>query len=254
PLPEATRVMVWLGIRHLPVVDSEGKVVGVVSERDLAVQQATLGAAASETPVRTIMSRPVQFIHPTDTVTEAAGRMAHDKIGCLPVVEKGRLVGILSATDLLMWQFQQGIGRAEGPAGPKIRAIMTRDPETVQAGDSLTNAILRMQTLGVRHLPVVDEEDRLVGILSDRDIRMAVGDPGEALEHALESRLHDTLRVGEVMRKNVLTTRPDAPVREVAHGLSEWGIGAVPVVDEENRVVGIVSYTDLLRALATRAG
>lgn len=95
-------------IRHLPVL-SEGKVVGVVSQRDLF--RSALGTALAlgirrpdelmrSLIVRDIMSSPAVTVAPDAYVQEAARTMAERKIGCLPVVEEGRLVGIVTETDI----------------------------------------------------------------------------------------------------------------------------------------------------------
>lgn len=98
-------------IRHLPVVD-EANVVGVVSQRDLL--RRALGAALAfgtrepqklmrSLEVRDVMSEPAVTIDPGAAIQEAARTMLEKKIGCLPVVEEGRLVGILTETDVLRY-------------------------------------------------------------------------------------------------------------------------------------------------------
>jgi CBS domain-containing protein len=107
----ADNVMALERIRHLPVLD-ERRVVGVVSQRDLfrsalAVAlgygeraQATLLKTLS---VKEVMSEPAITISPEATIKEAARLMIERKIGCLPVIEGGRLVGIVTETDILRY-------------------------------------------------------------------------------------------------------------------------------------------------------
>jgi CBS domain-containing membrane protein len=102
-------IMGWAHIRHVPVVDEKGKLVGLVSQRD--VLRSTLSDLASTTVDRRaqlghvalaqVMRRDVLTIEPGDPIQEAARRMRRHKYGCLPVVEGGRLVGIISEHDLL---------------------------------------------------------------------------------------------------------------------------------------------------------
>lgn len=96
-------------IRHLPVL-AAGVVVGVVSQRDLyrAAVSSLLELRWSaqrdwlaHIPVRAVMATAIQTIAPTDSAHAAADRMLQHRVGCLPVVEDGRLVGLLSETDLL---------------------------------------------------------------------------------------------------------------------------------------------------------
>lgn len=78
--------------RHLPVVDARGKLVGVVSDRDLGRSASSVGE---------VMTRDVVTVQPSTDIRQAARLMRERKIGCLPVVEDGRLVGILTEADVL---------------------------------------------------------------------------------------------------------------------------------------------------------
>lgn len=107
----ADGIMCMGRIRHLPVLDA-GSVVGVVSQRDLF--RAALGAALAfgirrpqelmrSLEIRDVMSTPPVTVEPGALVQEAARTMAEKKIGCLPVVAGGRLVGILTENDVLRY-------------------------------------------------------------------------------------------------------------------------------------------------------
>jgi len=107
----ADGIMCMGRIRHLPVLDA-GSVVGVVSQRDLF--RAALGAALAfgirrpqelmrSLEIRDVMSTPAVTVEPGALVQEAARTMAEKKIGCLPVVAGGRLVGILTENDVLRY-------------------------------------------------------------------------------------------------------------------------------------------------------
>jgi acetoin utilization protein AcuB len=88
---EAVTLLRRFGIRHLPVMEGD-RVVGVVTDRDLR------GVAAGA-PVQSVMSRPVTVVTPRTGIDRAARLLFDRRIGCLPVVEDGRLVGILTQTD-----------------------------------------------------------------------------------------------------------------------------------------------------------
>lgn len=104
-------IMQWAHIRHLPVVDRAKRVVGIVSHRDLLHASVSLVSSRLaeverqqhlwEVPIEPIMHTPVQTISPDATVQEAACLMREYQIGCLPVVEHNRLIGIITEADLL---------------------------------------------------------------------------------------------------------------------------------------------------------
>lgn len=130
-----------------------------------------------------------------------------------------------------------------------VAELMTRGVATAHPNDSLREAAARMLTFGVRHLPIIDGDQRLIGILSDRDVRSAVGSPEVVLEpQAARSRLR-SLKVADVMTRDPVTLAPDATLADVAQYLVEHKVGAVPIVDDDRRVLGIVSYIDVIRAL-----
>ena len=128
-----------------------------------------------------------------------------------------------------------------------VRDLMTPDPLTCHPDDHVLDAAARMQQHRVRHLPVVDGEERLLGMLADRDIRTAVGvldrwmdDVGPGLAE---------LRVAAAMSSPAITVPLDAAVGDVVRILVQLEIGALPVVGADGRLVGIVSYIDILRSL-----
>lgn len=114
-------------------------------------------------------------------------------------------------------------------------------------------AMKLMEARRIHHLPVLDGARRLVGILTDRDLRRAVLNP--AL-HERPEQLAGTLArltVGEIMTLGVIAVRPETEVREAARIMYQRDIGALPVIDN-GRVVGMVTSTDVMRALVSGGG
>lgn len=126
--------------------------------------------------------------------------------------------------------------------------LMTTAPIVVAPDNSLRDAVRRMVDEDVRHLPVVDAANQLVGMLSDRDVRAAVGNPEEWAEGE-DSDEGDELTVGSVMTKDPVAITADTPIEDLVETLVAGRFGALPVVDERDRLVGILSYIDVLRAL-----
>ena len=101
-LSEAYSIMNDKKIRHLPVMEHD-RIVGIVTDRDLRLATSKLAKHPfdPESEVRNIMSHPVQTTHPSDPVESATQIMREMKIGCLPVIEESKLVGMVTNTDLL---------------------------------------------------------------------------------------------------------------------------------------------------------
>jgi acetoin utilization protein AcuB len=116
----------------------------------------------------------------------------------------------------------------------RVGERMTRNPAVVRLGDSLATARMIMQSAGFKHLPVV-ERKRVLGVISDRDVRQHAGG------------LEDTV-VEAAMTADPVTVSPDTRVEEAASLILVRGIGCLPVT-EHGGLVGIITTSDLLRAL-----
>jgi CBS-domain-containing membrane protein len=127
------------------------------------------------------------------------------------------------------------------------RMLMTRGPATAASDDSLTDAAARMAEKGVRHLPVIDGDRRVVGILSDRDVRTTLGDLLRPLHPGDAAARMAAFRVSDAMTRDPFTVGDAAPFAEVVKVFVDQRVGAVPVVDTEGRLVGIISYVDVFR-------
>ena len=125
---------------------------------------------------------------------------------------------------------------------------MTSQPATIRATATAAEATREMQRLGLRHLPVVDETGRLVGILSDRDLR----GPMVGSEPAGAAPTPSTV-IATLMTADVVTAMLDDELGVVARRIVDRRIGAVPIVDASGVPVGIISYIDVLRRLADEA-
>ena len=129
-----------------------------------------------------------------------------------------------------------------------VQDIMTPHPQTVRLNDSLRTAVDRFRNGGFRRLPVLDDAGRLVGIVTDRDLRLAFNSPLVMHERWQDEMLLDKVTIDVCMTPEPITTTPDTPVYLVARTLREKKIGGLPVVDAAGVLVGIVSEIDLLRA------
>lgn len=128
----------------------------------------------------------------------------------------------------------------------KVRDLMTISCVTAPPTMGVLEARQLMLEKRIRHLLVTDEP-KLVGIVTDRDIRLNLPSPATSLSVWEINYLLARMTVGSVMSKNVVTIGSGAEAREAAQMLLDHRIGALPVVDQ-GRLVGIITETDLLRA------
>jgi acetoin utilization protein AcuB len=126
-----------------------------------------------------------------------------------------------------------------------IRDIMKSPVVAIPPGTSLEDAYRTMQEKKIRHLAVV-EADRLAGIVTDRDLRLATS-------RLAPSPFPPASLVAAVMRRDPVTADPGDPVEDAARTMRERRIGCLPIV-EEGRLVGIVTVVDLLDALLRLTG
>jgi acetoin utilization protein AcuB len=119
----------------------------------------------------------------------------------------------------------------------RVASLMIEKPLTISDRTSVQEAIHLMQEHSIRHLPVVDESERLIGWVT-------LGDMKQGLLPAMVTGLS----VADLMIKNPITIRPDDDVEVAARVVFEKKIGGMPVVDNDRKVVGIITVTDLLHA------
>jgi CBS domain-containing protein/RNA polymerase-binding transcription factor DksA len=136
---------------------------------------------------------------------------------------------------------------------PVVKSWMSGDPAAILADASALEALELMVDRGIRHLPVVDAERRVVGVLSVDDLRAALPvavSPRSPLSPS-DRELAREWRVEEIMTHAPETVGPDTEIGEAAERMADRRIGCLPVVDPSGRLEGLLSETDLLYALAT---
>ena len=126
---------------------------------------------------------------------------------------------------------------------------MTRKVITIHKDADLHEAREKMASNKIRHLPVVDGEKRLLGIVTDRDIRSA--SPSAALH---EEKDTEAIRVEQIMTADPITIPPTYTLEDALLLIQKTKVGAFPVVDEAKRLTGIISIRDLVRAFINVLG
>lgn len=130
-----------------------------------------------------------------------------------------------------------------------VRDVMTPDPTIVRPEESLRTASARMAAAQCRRLPVVDETGRVCGIITDRDLRLAMNSPLVMRERWQDEMLLERTQVAACMTPDPICAAPDMRLETAIDLLLTHKIGGVPVVDR-GHLVGVLTATDLMRALA----
>jgi acetoin utilization protein AcuB len=133
----------------------------------------------------------------------------------------------------------------------RVRDLMTPYPITVPPSTSVVDARHMMEERRIRHL-LVTEEHRLLGIVTDRDIRLNMPSPATALSIWELNYLLNKLTVGQVMKRSVIVVDPDREAADAAILMVAEKIGALPVI-YGGELVGIVTETDFLGAFVAAA-
>jgi CBS domain-containing protein/predicted CoA-binding protein len=134
----------------------------------------------------------------------------------------------------------------------RVSERMTRNPVTVKSKERISDALAKMKEGHFRHLPVIDDSERLAGMLSDRDLRLIY--PSSAVsscEQIMEQLASSTVEQAAV--SSPVAVSYDAPLEEAARLMLHWHVGALPVISGDSHLVGIITYTDLLEEFLARS-
>lgn len=137
------------------------------------------------TKVHEVMTDRPRVVTPETTVSEAAQLMKNDDIGSLPILDGEQLAGMVTDRDIVV----RAIAEGKDPRGMPVREVASRELVTVHADEELSSALQLMASQQVRRLPVVDDDGRLVGILTQADVAAEAKekDVGEMVEEISKS-------------------------------------------------------------------
>jgi CBS domain-containing protein len=291
PMGEIVTLLIDRALRALPVVDAERQVVGMITDGDLLTrgaldlsvelqralplpERAAHVATLADHPHRAadVMIRDPVTLPAHTPLAQAAAIMVDRDLKRLPVVdEQGRLVGMVSRSDLLK-TIAEGLRQRPTeppplPAGAPatVGEMMLREVPTVHRDTPLAATLERLLETDKRRVVVVDNSDHVVGIITDGDVlrRAAQRDRSGALRSLLAwfggDRQHESIEVAvagrtaaDVMTSPVITVTPDTPVVEAIRLMIAHRIKRLPVVDEQGQLVGLVGRAGVLAALSHR--
>jgi len=268
-------------VSAFPVLDDEGKVIGVVSEADLLTKEALDGGfdgmpgmitgllrrkeqgKARGITAADLMTHPAMTISPDAAVENAARLMYKNKISRLPVVDAdGHLTGIISRADVLSvfdrsdHEIRSQITR-EPPERmtamkTSVKEIMTTQVVAVKLGASFKEMAAALRGNRVSAFPVIDDDGKVIGVVSEADMLAKEVLNGDhtgtitAMLHRREQDKADGLTARDLMTHPAVTVTPDDSVEQAARLMYTLQVKRLPVIDHSGALVGIISRTDVL--------
>jgi len=228
---EASKSMGRKRIGSLIVV-KDGKSAGIVTERDLLSRVIARGLDLSEVNVTSVMSSPLITIEPNKTVKKAA-KMMMEKKGRLVVLSEEELVGIITASDLV-----KGIPETE----TTLKDALEYASKQVITADEEKSVSTVAKTMGDRRIGsvVITSDDVPVGIFTERDL----------ITKLLAEDKELNIPVGDVMSSPLIAVPHDISVIEAAFTMETNKIKRLPLANEDNNLVGIITARDLVEAFA----
>lgn len=241
-----------LGVHHVPVVDGERRVIGMLSESDLlrcrqAARVVAVGGGADtdDAPAvfaRDAMTRQVLTVEVQSSFADALKLLLQKQIHALPVVDGSRLIGMISSRDFLR-EFSYGEMPCSRAAISSILAATAAEPLDPDA--SLDEAFLAMHESGLGCLAVAKGGCPL-GVIAQRDI---VREKCRLIEE--DAGLDELRPVATILSavRSSPAIRPGQRLSEAAAAMIEHKLPAVTIVNQSNRLLGLVTEDDILRVL-----
>jgi len=241
-LDDVIHLMDERGVRHLPVVEGE-RLVGLISDRDVLeatgwlperLRSAFLADRGGPSTAGEVARLPVMTARPNDSIMALTVEAVVQGMGCLPVLDGERLVGIVTETDL-MRAYREACRRATDGAllDSTVERHMTRSVRAIEHGATLGEALRAMREMHVRHLPIV-QAGNLIGVVSDRDLRRELG-RGRREDYPL----------AEAMSTTPTVAAPKMRLSEAVGRMLDAHISSLPVL-QDDELVGILTALDVL--------
>lgn len=255
---DAINVMVRNKLTGVPVVrSSDGNLVGMVSRKDVLID-------FKEEQLSLIMKKDIITVPPSATISDAAKIFTEKKIHRLPVVDKGKLIGIITPTDLL-----DEVKNRKTEL--KAEDVITTTCATAYIEDPLSYIVAAMRISKIIAFPIVDAKGKLAGIITDRDLfidqimskdnldEIGVKKSSESLAEyrnvlplfyvVTEKDIPEEYMVKDYMVKNPVTVFKKTPISDIARIMKQNDFAQIPVHGNNNELIGMVYDVDVLLAL-----
>jgi len=258
-LLEMQNLMVKHRISRVIVTDVERKPVGIVTQKDIVnfLLADTSKRGIEEIPAKEVMSKNLITVKPTVPISDAAKIMIKNKIGSLVIVDDdGKLKGITTKADIGLYF------ASKGASIYSVHDFMTPNPITVRQSQSIFLAVSLMSEKGISRIVVIDEENKPVGIITLADVTMisSLLKPAKVIREKKPVFLKGLLlppvgihhlTAGDFMTADPISVNENADLIDAARLMTKHGVSGLPVIDDAGKLVGIVTKSDLTRAVAS---
>lgn len=280
PVAEAWEIMLKNLLKALPVLDSQGGLIGMLTDQDLLdragleqrlsvverldenlLQSELTSLQSSPLKVADVMTSPVITVLESDSLGVATACMSEHRIKRLPVLNwSGKLVGVVSRVDILNQVVsEEAIKRAaQAPAGAAqiVGDIMLSEVPAIHEDAKLEELVARFLEAGTRRLIVIDDAGRPLGLISDADVitRVQPAVQRGVLQALLGKRTtpKEKVTARQLMSGGVLSVPPETSLTEAAWKMLSEKRKWMVVVDESGKAVGLVDRQVLLKAVSGR--
>lgn len=243
-ISDALKLMNKHKISRLPVISAKtDELVGIITEKDMATKIAS--SKYEEVPlshmrISTIMTDNLITADVTESKVQVLKKMVDNHIGGIPILENDEIVGMVTKTDFL----------SEIDMDPytntQIKDIMTKRVVTIGPDERLVHARRLMIDHKIARL-VVTNSGVIMGIITAKDMAKTIIDFKKRVPEKYQHSQIRNLFVQEVMSQSIETTTENASITDVAKIMVEQEFSGMPVSDENLKVHGIISKTDILR-------
>lgn len=256
----ARNLMLKHGLSRVVIVDTQGKPVGIVTEKDLSRKMRGNGPEWKRRPIDKIligraMTEGLVTTRPSDDVQNVVELMLKNGISSIPVVDDDGLIGMVTKTDLLNFYNDKYPGKW------KVSELMSKDVISVNENHSIAHVIGVMEENGISKVVVI-RDNQPVGIITPENISFASvedSETGVAVEKIYfirnsngidkkNFRLISMLTASDIMKDDVTMIDQDEDAAKAALIMLKEKISGLPVV-KDDEIVGIITKTDLIRGI-----
>jgi len=231
------------------IVIKDNKPIGIITEKDITRYLIDADKPINQIKVFEVMKSPLITAHLDDTIQNVAKTMLKHGISSLVIVENSELKGIVTKLDIAKFC-------ATVKGRWHVRDYMTKNPIAVSPSDTIFKVINLMVNNNISRVVVTDANNKPIGIITLADIVRS--SPEISFAKLKNTRIPKILRplmlrsiiVSTMMSRDLVVIREDADLADAAQTMITYGISGLPVINSEGRLVGIITKTDITRAVS----